>query len=108
MSVVTNLIICFSLLENEEKIVNEFKGYTHNGHPFVIKSVSDEKLPKGWYGGEKYLECIILIGAYNNLNLDILIEYMETEIKWQAPDLVQVLAKEENDMKFKLIELISR
>ncbi len=106
MSIVTNLIICCSSLEDDEEIIKEFERYTHNGHPFGIVSVASEKLPKGWYGGEKYLECIIFIGAYNHLNVAEFIEFMKSKVNWEAPDLVQVFVKEEDDMKFKILELI--
>jgi len=105
MSIVTNLIICCSLLEDKDKITDEFEKYTHNGHPFGIVSVTNEKLPKDWYGGEKNLECIVFIGAYNHLDLDCFLGFMKTEMSWEAPDLVQIIVKEENDIKFRLIDL---
>lgn len=105
MSIVTNLIICCSSLENEIDIIDQFKKYIHNGNPFYIVSVEDEKLPKAWYGGAKYLECIVFLGAYNHLDLDRFLGFMKTEMSWEAPDLVQIIVKEENDIKFRLIDL---
>ena len=81
MSVVTNIIIAFSASENE-----------------------DSKLQKGWYGGTKNLEVNIFIGAYNHLNLNDLIQHMST-IDWEEPEDVQVIVKEQNDDRFRIINL---
>ena len=105
MSVVTNLIIAASTSEDAEYILGQFKKFQVNGNPFFIASVDNENLPKGWYGGSKYLECHILIGAYNHLVLQELMDFMRKEIKWEMPECVQVFVKEQDDMKFRLIDL---
>lgn len=106
MSRVTNLIITFSTLEDEERIVAEMRAFVKNDNGFYIASVNDERLPHGWYGGTKNLECSILIGAYNYLDLQLFLDFLRNNVNWEAPDLVQLVVKEQDDMKFRLIDLI--
>jgi len=73
---------------------------------FNIVSVNDEKLPISWYGGTKNLECVILIGAYNYLDLEEFILFLKNAVKWEAIDLVQLFVKQQEDMRFKLIDLV--
>lgn len=106
MGHVTNLIIIFSTLESEDVVISKMSNYIVNGNNFNILSVDDESMPQDWYGGTKRLECNVLIGAYNYLDLESFLTFLRTEINWEAPDLVQVFVKEQNDMKFRLIDLI--
>ncbi|UOQ67084.1 hypothetical protein [Hymenobacter volaticus] len=104
MSVVTNLIIAFSTSEGEENIIAQLRRFTHHNSPFYIVSARDEKLPQDWYGGSKRLECSLLIGAYNHLNLNELISFMRT-MKWEAPEWAQLIVREEEDFKFRIVDL---
>ena len=106
MSEVTNLIITFSTLEDEERVIAEMKGFVKGDAGFHIVSVNDVRLPQNWYGGTKCLECNILIGAYKYLDLQLFLGFLRNNVKWEAPDLVQLIVKEEHDMKFRLIDLI--
>ncbi|MBV7530995.1 hypothetical protein [Chitinophaga sp. sic0106] len=103
MSNVTNLIITSSTLEDEYQIIQAIKGFTKE---FNIVSVNDDKLPISWYGGTKNLECVILIGAYDYLDLERFILFLQNSVKWEAIDLVQMFVKQQEDMKFKLINLV--
>ena len=105
MSVVTNLIITTSTLEDTEYLRGQLRNFFVNGNPFIIESVDSEDLPKAWYGGSKYLECNILIGAYNHLVLENLIDFLRTQIKWHMPEYVQLFVKEQDDFKFRIIDL---
>jgi hypothetical protein len=106
MSQVTNLIITFSTLEDHCLIIESMKQYRTNADNFYIVSVEDEDLPTRWYGGTRVLECNILLGAYNYLDLETFIAFLRNDVKWKAPDLVQLFVKEQEDMKFRLIDLI--
>ncbi|WP_133257177.1 hypothetical protein [Hymenobacter edaphi] len=101
MSQVTNLIITLAAGEDIDRAVTGLHKFEHHGYPFVIKSVDDDALPRGWYGGSKYLEANLLIGAYNNLDLRRLINHMRN-MHWDSPEDVQVIFKEPHDFKFKL------
>ncbi|NIG55392.1 hypothetical protein [Chitinophaga sp. Cy-1792] len=103
MSRVTNLILTFSTLEDVNEIIPEISQYEPG---FYIVSVEDNKLQKDWYGGTKRLECNILIGAYNGLDLAAFLLFLREKVDWYAADLVQLIVKEEDDFKFKLIDLV--
>lgn len=105
MSVVTNIILTFSSGESEQQIIAKLAEHKYNGNmPFLMVSVNDEKLPKNWYGGTKNLEANILIGAYNHLDLQPLLIALQ-KIKWENPQDVVLMVKEENDTKFKIVDI---
>ena len=101
MSLVTNTILTFSILEYEKDRINDVnKFFEESG--FV--SCDDESLPIGWYGGTKMLETNVAIGAFNYLELEEFIEHLRN-IKWEEPQNVQIIVKEQNDEKFRLLDL---
>jgi hypothetical protein len=105
MSIVTNIILTCSSGENTSEISSQLAGFTYNLNiPFNIVCVDDKKLPKGWYGGTKYIEGEIFIGAYNHLNLDEFVAFMKT-VQWESPQNVRLFVKEQNDLTFKPVEL---
>ena len=105
MSQVTNLIITLDAMENLNSIITKLHSFGDQDRPFNIVSVKDSSLPNDWYGGSKRLECNILIGAYNYLNLDDLITFMRTEINYNNPEVVQLIVNEQFDLKFRMIDL---
>ncbi len=104
MSSITNLIIHFSCSEHRDEMINEINQYKIRGHDFDIVSADDPSLPKKWYGGSKMLEAVLLIGAYNYLDIDDLILFLKT-IKWQHPEDVQVMYCTQDNFKFTLVDL---
>ncbi len=54
MSVVTNLIITTSTLEDTKYLTEQLQKHLVDDKPFIIASVDSEDLPKAWYGGSKY------------------------------------------------------
>jgi len=107
MSKVTNLLISFSNLEDSDTIIQSLKSFNYNGQPFEIVSIKDENLPEAWYGGNRKLEGNLLVGAYNYLDLIGLIEFIRGDIFWEAPEYVQIIVKEQDDFKFRLIDVFS-
>ena len=105
MSRVTNVIIATGLGEDITYLKSKFKEFNVNGLPFNLVSVDNENLPKGWYGGSKLLEVNLFIGAYNYLDLEALIVFMQQQVNWEDPISVQLFAQEQNDFKFKAIDL---
>ena len=105
MSEVTNLIITTSLSENATDVINKMKSFYVNKDEFRIVSVEDDNLPPCWYGGSKYLECNIFIGAYNYLDGAALLAFMRNEMKWEDPESIQIIIQEQFDTKFKIIDL---
>lgn len=106
MSAVTNLIIACSGSEREHDVIAQFSKFSDRGSVFKIESVHSSALKSNWYGGNKKLECNLFIGAYNYLPLDELIEFMKTDMSWDDIETVQIMVKEPNDDRFRIINLV--
>lgn len=104
MSYVTNLLLHISMIENEQTRMQEVNTYFHQRETRPLISVSDESIPRGWYGGDKYLECHLYLGAYNYLHLDEFIAHLKS-IEWEEPEAVQVIVKEQSDDMFRIIQV---
>lgn len=105
MSRVTNIVITTSLSEDVDYLTQQFNQYTSNGLPFNMVCVENGSLPENWYGGSKSLEAHVFIGAFNYLDLDSLIDHLKMRIKWSDPLSAQLIVKEQDDLKFNLINL---
>lgn len=103
MSVVTNLILTFSLSEDTVIKEKEINLFFNNGRDFKIVSVDCDET-KIVYGGSKCFETNLYLGAYNHLDLPELIKHIK-DIDWVERENVQLIIKEEQDEKFKIIEL---
>ncbi|WP_027394089.1 hypothetical protein [Aquimarina latercula] len=104
MSEVTNLILTCSTGEKEKLILSKINQFKMDNKLFKIVSINDKTLPDAWYGGTKYMECNIFIGAYNYLNLEKLIDNLKS-IEWEDPEDVQLIIKQQNDDHFRIINL---
>lgn len=104
MSKVTDLILTCSSAENEIIIKNEIEKFKNRDNSINIVSIDDDKLPKGWYGGTKYLESIIFIGAYNYLDTVSFVKHLKL-INWEYPESVQLIIKDEDEDRFEMINL---
>jgi len=104
MSEVTNLILTCSSAEKEIVIRNEIEKFKNRNLSISIVSVDNDMLPKGWYGGTKYLESIIFLGAYNYLDLENFIKHLKL-IQWEYPESVQLIVRKENEDRFEMINL---
>jgi protein associated with RNAse G/E len=102
MSVVTNLILHIGILEDEEDRIKDVNEFWEDGIGLVSFDSSD--LPRGWYGGTKMLEANLYVGAFNYLDLDEFITHLE-KIRWEYPEEVQVIVKEQEDDLFRIIQL---
>lgn len=58
----------------------------------------------GHAGGDKAMQCDVFIGAINYLDINGFIEVFKS-IKWEYPEDIQLLIKDEHDDKFKLYEI---
>ena len=104
MSDVTNLIFALSVTDDNLGKMDEVNTYFVAKGIKPLVSVDDERLPRAWYGGSKFLECGLYLGAFNHLNLDEFIKHVRT-ISWRFPESVQIIVKEQEDMKFTTIDL---
>jgi hypothetical protein len=106
MSQVTNIILSMGSQDEDEdkrKIqeVNAFFEGEQKG--FVL--VNDEDSPfHGWYGGSKFFAGDVAIGAFNYLHLKKFIEHIQT-LKWEMPDEVQLIVREQDDTRFRIINV---
>ncbi len=100
MSVVTNAILHLGTDSKDALAkVNEF----FQGEGFI--SVNDEHLPKHWYGGSKFLETDIAIGAFNHLDINSFVRYL---CRLECIDHLhaQLMIQEQEEGRFKLINII--
>ncbi len=111
MSVVTNLILSFSTSENEIIRIEEINTFSNNGRGFKLVSADYERQfadePYGvqtWYGGSKYLETPLFIGAYNHLDINGLINHLKT-IHWEEPENVQLILKTQDSDSFEIMKI---
>ena len=104
MSEVTNLILTCSLGEKEEVVLSQINKFEVDDRSFKIVSINDKKLPKGWYGGTKYMECNIFMGAYNYLNLNKFIRHLKS-IEWEDSEDVQLIIREQHEDHFRIINI---
>lgn len=109
MSEVTNLILTFQCAEDEAARIEDVNSFEYRGLKMnVVSADFDKDMEKGysWYGGTKFLETALYIGAFNHFPLEQFIEHLK-KIKWDEPENVQLFVKEQFDFKFRLIELES-
>lgn len=99
MSCVTNVILTFSVLEDDEERIKDVNKFFENGTTIV--SCDDNKLERGWYGGTKMLETNVCIGAYNYLPLESFKNHIK-KIKWDYSEDVQLIVQEQDESRFRL------
>jgi hypothetical protein len=107
MSVVTNLVLSFSSGEEVEARIADINSFQYNGKLLNLVSIDYNKdREKGtvWYGGNKFFEGNLLIGAFNHFKTDDFIAHLK-QINWESPELVQLIVKEDSDEKFRIIEI---
>lgn len=90
MSWVTNLIISF---DSDDPNVDAIQQWFEENTDSPITPL--HRCPEH-YGGTKCLETSFLVGAYNYLRLDELLDFLY-ELEWESPESLQVLVKGEED-----------
>jgi len=107
MSIVTNLILHFSIGEDQGARIKDVNSFRYRDIQLNLVSVDFNKdMEKGysWYGGTKFLETPLYIGAFNHFDLRGFVDHLK-KIRWEKPQCVQVIVKEQDDEKFRIIEL---
>ena len=106
MSVVTNIILHFSILEKE---IDPDSSQEDN---FVLIRKINKALTQEGYGkfteardkyNKKALESPLFIAAFNMLKVDEFIEYIQS-LHWNCPEDVQIFIQGQDEDKFKLFE----
>jgi hypothetical protein len=113
MSVVTNVILAWGSMDDIEskEVLDQINAYLNNQEDQFqergLVSVEDDSLPSGWYGGTKYLECSLAIGAFNYLHLSEFVEFLKSFNweKYRTANAVQLMILEENEYAFKIITI---
>lgn len=107
MSIVTNVILRLPLSNAERyDLIHQMNIFFENQDIKGLVSIETPHLPDHWYGGNKYFESAIYLGAFNNLKLMEFINHLKT-IEWEDKEDVQMLVKEQESDKFKLIDIFS-
>ena len=106
MSNVTNLILSIGYHDAEAGKIHEVNRYFEEPEIEALRcrglvSIDDSSLPEGWYGGSKYFEANIYLGAFNYLLLDEFIEHLRS-IQWQSPEDLQIIVMGQEDDGFRI------
>ncbi|HVI47179.1 MAG TPA: hypothetical protein VM802_20040 [Chitinophaga sp.] len=104
MNNVTNLILSFSSLDDENSIIEKIKLFTGRSERFYITSLRNKSMPRHWYNGNLFNHIQMI--AYHSLKMDGFLDFLRHNVEWHDPDLVQLFIKGENDVKFKVIDLM--
>lgn len=91
MSYVTNVILCYSFLEDEEARLADVNAY-FGERPIRFKELTD-------YAGSKNLERVVLVGAFNYLGVEPFVEHVRN-VKWEEPQRVQLFICDQNEELF--------
>ncbi len=108
MSHVCNVILTFGIGQDEFfKEVNRYFSEVRGRNEKPLVTVDDPSLPNGWYGGTKYLETEVAIGAFNYLHEEEFIAHLKQALEYydQPAQTVQLFLKDEDDNSFRVITL---
>ena len=103
MSLVSNCILTFKILEDAESRMEEVSRFFESERSFV--SIHDEKLPRKWYGGSKFMERPLYLGAFNYLNVHKFLDHLKLKVKWRYPEEVQLIIKQQDDNGFSILTI---
>lgn len=108
MSEVTNVILTFSLIEenNKNEALAEINDYLIDKHypPFVVlDDINNDLSP--FIAGNKWLEAQICIGAFNHLNIPEF-EQVIKMASWIYPEDVKVLLQTQDSNTFVCYQIV--
>ena len=104
MSVITNIVLAIGLedeLHGRLAEVNVFFAEYSRG----LVSLDNPALPTDWTGGNKRMCAGVSVGAFNGMDLAGFLAHLRS-IRWDAPRKVQVFVMEEEDERFRLIDVM--
>ena len=104
MSRVTNVLLHIGYRDSNSDIgiIVQANTYFEDRNIRGLISLDDPSLPKGWYGGNKYLEAKLYVGAFNHLYLKEFIEHLRS-LEWESPSQVQLIVKEPEEDVFRIV-----
>jgi hypothetical protein len=109
MSHITHTILLYRSMEDERARlaeVNRYFRFEPGDKPGFV-SAEDTTLPLHWYGGTKMLQCGVALGVHNYLYLAGLVRHLRGRVYWTAPGYVQLCYREEDDERFRLLDIDS-
>jgi hypothetical protein len=107
MSNVTNIILTISCSDDEIEKIKQVNSFVYRGLQMDLVSADYNKVMATgtrWYGGTKFLEAGIYIGAFNHFPLTEFVDHLK-KINWEYPESVQVIYRGQDDEKFKVIDI---
>jgi len=106
MSNVTNVILSFSIIEEEYEL-QDFQHYKImdkiNQWLYDSKYGQFSKELTEYAGGNKVTETPIYIAAFNHFNIDAFVEFIKT-LNWEEPEDVQIFIQTQDEDRFLIIE----
>ena len=99
MSNVTDCILLFDIMEDEEFVACEVNCFFLDDERQQFMCPADVK---GAVGGYKQMQQPVMMSAINYLDEDGFIEHLRS-IEWREPNKVQLLLCREDDSEFELI-----
>ncbi len=87
----TSILLYISGLENEKDRIVEVNSFLNNGKSFSLLDVNDSKVYPDAFPRFLY------VGTYKNFNLPSFLEFLQTSVRWEYPEYVQLFVQEEND-----------
>ena len=108
MSIVTNIIFSFSKIEHSGDDTRDFVLMRQINKWLIKNSYSGDSFGKAinaYAGGFRALECQVYVAAFNHFILDEFIEFVKS-LHWVAPEDVQIFIQEQEDNKFRIVEML--
>jgi hypothetical protein len=102
VSVVTSLLMSVGREDARAGAMEEVNRYFEERDQRGLVSLSDPALPRAWYGGTKYMEADVYVGAFDYLNLERFLGHVRG-VAWREPERVQLIVKEQEDYKFRIV-----
>jgi hypothetical protein len=100
MSDVTDVILTLSLIEESGEDCS-LPAVERVNECLVLKNHGKLERVEGHAGGRKAFQAVVLLGAFNYLDIDDLVNAIAAQ-RWEAPEDVQLFIKREHDDTFTL------
>lgn len=102
MSYVTNVLLGFDVLEDEDARIAEVNTFfSVERHRRGLVSL---EAPGDWYGGTKGFEHPLFVGAFNYFDEEGFLRHLRL-LPWEYPEHVQVILCRQDDDVFSIVTL---
>lgn len=104
MSCIADTIVAFSVCDEDR--VHDITEYFESIDQVPPVFLDDDTNPRK-YGGTYAIQRTVMVGAYNYLDIDALVQFMES-LTWINPEDVQLLIANEHDEPHVFSERLNR